>query len=411
MDTKSARASVLALLLIASVAVGGIGIGSATADTVALEVTVVTQSGNPVGGATLNATWDGGSATETTASNGRTFIDVPDDKEVSIEVSSNNYVRNAPYVIEDPSDVDGSVEIGVYEDALATITVEDTQGNPVANAEVTFVKNGVAVIDGRTDQAGQIESGLIEVGTDEPYELTVSKRGYLRNSTTVEVQGDFRPTVTLEQASVTATLSVTDPYYDPPEPVENVSIQVGSVGTVRTLSNGEATIQVPVNSQPRLTVSKSGYESFSVQLPVAESPTSADLSISRAPNLTVTSSADRVVVGENVELNVTDEYGDPVQDATVTLGGSEVGTTNARGLLTVPIDSPGDQTITVSAKGVSESITVTGFDPDATETPSPTTESTTSGDDDTGSAFGPGFGVLAALGGLLALAALAGRRR
>jgi PGF-CTERM protein len=414
MNNQAVRAPLLALLLIASVAVGGIGFGSASADTVALEVTVLTQSGTPVGGATLNATWDGGSTTDTTASNGRTFLDVPDDQEVTIEVDSDNYVRNAPYVIEDPGAVaDEGIEIGVHEDALATITVVDG-GSPIRNADVRLVKNGVAVIDGTTDQNGQIESDYIEVGTDEPYELDVVKRGYLRNSTTVEVQGHFQPTVTLEPSSVTARISVSDPYFNPPQPVENVSLQVGSIRSGQTLSNGEQTFQVPVNSQPTVTVSKPGYDSFEVPMLVEESSVSIDLEISRAAELTVETSADRVVVGENVDVTVTDEYNDPVANATVSLGDSEVGVTNAQGTLTVPIESAGEQTISVTAKGTSESATVSGFDPDATDTPMDTTDTTeteTEDEDETGSAFGPGFGIVAALVALLALALLAGRRQ
>ena len=413
MDTKPARASVLALLLIASVAVGGIGIGTATADTEPIEVTVVTQSGNPVGGATLNATWDGGSTTATTVSNGRAFLEVPDDRSVSIEVQSDSYVRNDPYEIENPGDVDGAVEIGVYEDALATITVENTQGNAIPNAEVTLVKNDFAVIDGKTDQNGQIESDYIEVGTDTPYELTVEKRGYLSNTTTLQVQGHVRPTVTLQSASVTATITAVDPYFDPPRPIENVTLQVGSIRSGQTLSNGQQTFQVPVNSEPTVTLSKPGYAASEATLIVEESSVNETFYISRAPNLTVDRSADQVVVGENVELNVTDEYDDPVPNATVTLDGTEVGTTNVRGLVTVPVESAGELTYTVTAKGTSESVTVVGFDPDATDTPSPTTEQPTTDTTeagDTGSAFGPGFGIVAALVGLLALAAL-GRRR
>ena len=309
MDTKPARASVLALLLIASVAVGGIG--TATADT-AVKVTVVTQGGNPVSGATLNATWDGGSTTATTVSNGQTFIDVPEDKEVAIEVQSDSYVRNDPYVIENPGDVgDDGVEIGVYEDALATITVENTQGNAVPNAEVTLVKNDFAVIDGKTDQNGQIESDYIEVGTDEPYELTVEKRGYLSNTKTLQVQGHVRPTVTLQRGQVQASITVVDPYFDPPRPIENVTVQVGSVATSQTLSNGAQTFQVPVNSEPTVALSKPGYASSEAALVVEESSVDETFYISRAPNLTVDRSADQVVVGENVELNVTDEYDDP----------------------------------------------------------------------------------------------------
>lgn len=411
MHRYTARAWLLVLVVLASAAVGGIGVGSAT-DTQTLTVTVVDQGNNPVGGATLTIDWDGGSTTAETRSNGKVFVDVPDDKELTISVDAAEYVRNEPFVVE-PGSGD-SVEIPVYENALSTVTVQDTAGRPVTNADVTLMKDGVAVIDGQTDAEGKIASGQIEVGE---YELDAVKPGYLHNSTTLNVVGHVKPVVTLEQSSKPVTISVVDDYFEPPRAVPNATIQVGSIGTLRTLSNGEATIQVPVNSRPKVTISKPGYTTVSVPLTVDEEPTTLNMTLSRAPALTLRPSADRVIVGENVSIRVTDEYGDLVTGASVSVDGTQVGTTNGQGTIDVPIQSSGEQTISVDAKGTSESVTVTGFQPQ-TEAPDTTVASTTEMVDDTttepdgtGSAFGPGFGPLVALVALLALALLAGRRR
>ncbi|MFB6189073.1 MAG: Ig-like domain-containing protein [Halapricum sp.] len=427
MSNNSVRASILAVLLVASVLAVGIGVGSVAADQTTVEITVVDQTGNPVGGATLNLTWDGGSTTTTTVSNGKALVDIPNDKTVTVTVDASGYVRNEPFVISPGSS--GSVTIPVHEDALATITVRNAAG-PIQNAHVKLVKNGVAVIDGKTDADGKIGTRkndspeFIEVGT---YHLEVVKPGYLKNTTTLEVVGHVKPTVTLEQSSVTATINVADPYYDPPHPVENATIKVGSIGTIRTLSSGEATIQVPVNSRPTITISKDGYESMQVPLLVEESPTSANLTLSKSPSLTLKPSADRVIVGENVSITVTDEYDDLVPGATVSINGADVGTTDDQGKIEVPVDSVGKQTISASTASASSSITIKSFDPSTpTPTAAPTTTAptttaptttapttaapTTTGNDGTGSAFGPGFGPLAALLALLALAFVAGRR-
>lgn len=412
MHRVTARAWLLVALMVGSAAFAGVGVGTATAEEVPIEVTVVDQNGDGLGGATLMVSWDGGSKTVTTVSNGRALFDVPEDKRITIEVDVDDYVRNEPYVIENPSP-DDSIEIPMHEDALATVTVGNAQG-PIENADVRLVKDGVAVIDGQTDSEGVIESDLIEVGT---YELDVVKRGYYRNTTTIDARGHVRPTVVLERGSVTATVNVVDTYYDPPQPIENVTVEVGSISTSNTLSNGETTFQVPVNSRPTAVLSKDDYETKSVPMTIGERPRTFNLTLSRSPALTISPSADRVVVGENVSVTVTDEYGDTVPNATVSVNGETIGTTGPQGTLSVPVESAGDHTISVETDAASQSVTITGFDPGGSETttaPSMTTTTsapTTTTDEGTSSAFGPGFGPIVAVVALIAVALVARRRR
>jgi PGF-CTERM protein len=121
-----------------------------------------------------------------------------------------------------------------------------------------------------------------------------------------------------------------------------------------------------------------------------------------------------VVVGESTQVTVTDEYGEPVSNATVRIGDSEIGQTDADGRLTVPIDSPGNVTITVADGSLSASTTVESFDPDATPEPTATETATATATEtaatETPGEDGPGFGVLPALVALAGVLLFARRR-
>ena len=58
----------------------------AAQEVVTLTVTIETPDGEPVANAALTATWDGGSSTATTVSNGKAFIDVEQGADVEIAV-------------------------------------------------------------------------------------------------------------------------------------------------------------------------------------------------------------------------------------------------------------------------------------------------------------------------------------
>lgn len=362
----------LSLLVATSVvAMGGAGLASAQSETVTLTVSVTTADGTAVGAADITATWDDGSTTATTASNGKAFVDVPDGADVTIEVEHEDYVRNAPYEVTDASERE--VDVDVAAKANATITVEDDDG-PVDDARVVLEMDGETVLDEETDD-GEVETGTIEEGT---YDLTVSKTEYYTTETELAVTNDTESTVTIERGTVPLTVNVTDDYFEPPRGVSGATVDVEGAGSVITQSDGTQRLSVPVNSRPDVTVSKDGYVTVERTITVRESARTIDIDVDRESALAVEPSNQRVVVGETVRVTVTDEYGDPVADAVVSLDDSVVARTNDEGEATVSIDDAGDREI-VAEKGdaVAASTTVTGVSSDDETTAETETTATT----------------------------------
>jgi uncharacterized protein (TIGR03382 family) len=410
------RTTVLAVALLVTLA-GGPGLATAgSQEQVTLTVTVVDERGQPVSGATLVASWDGGETTEETRANGQALIDVPQGANVSIAVRSDTYVRNVPLEVTDAREQ--SVESTVARQGSATISVVDTGGQPVGNAIVRMWHDGQVVVNTRTDDDGVLESPTIEQGE---YRLIVFREGYFRNASDLAVTGDVSRQVAIQQGSATVTFAVTDPHFDPPRPVENATISVGDIGTVRTLGNGEATIQVPVNARTRVSVTKPNYSAVTRRLVVGEDATTLDVSIRRTPALAVRPANDRVVVGESVTVAVTDEYGDAVEGATVQFDGDSVGQTDTDGELSVTIESEGTHRIAASTGNLTAAATVEGVraateTPSLTATPTPTaTRTATAADAPTTTApsfgFGPGFTPVTALVAVLVAIGLVLLRR
>lgn len=403
-------ASLVATLLVVA-ALAPAAIGGATAADVTLSVTVVDSDGNHLGGITVNATWNDGaaSATDTTLPNGEAGFAVPEGADVELQIEDDTYMRNFPYVVENVTEQ--SVEVPVSRSGTATVTVVDGGGR-VSNAKVWLYKDGRYVDTKQTGQNGQSTTDALERGS---YGLQVLKSGYYTNETDIDIDGDVTKTVRLRRGSVEAVFTVTDDHFDDPRPLENVTVNIQGRATLTTLPDGSATTTLPVNHDYTVTVTKDGYESVTETLPVSEKAASLDASIQREDALSIASDRAEVIVNNTVEVTVTDEYGEPVSEATVSVGGSTVGQTDAEGTFSVPIGSEGDVSISVEADGQSASVTVTGVKtggettPTATDAPTETPTETDSGTETPGES-GPGFGVgvaLAALAGAL----LAGRRR
>ncbi|MFC7098699.1 carboxypeptidase-like regulatory domain-containing protein [Halobaculum marinum] len=398
-------------------AVGAVGSGAgadaaATQEaTVTLTVAVETPTGDAVSGAELTATWDDGEATATTASNGRAFVDVPEDATVEVAIDHPDYVRNEPYVVENATE--DLVSITVRERGSLTVSVEDAGGDPVGDARVVLRADGEIVVNGRTNANGGFTTGVVEQRT---YSLSVVKQGYYRVMRDVSVGTAARESVTVERGSVTVSFEVTDDRFTPPSAVADAQIQLETAGTFRTLDNGEATAQVPVNANLDLVVTKAGYGTVERTLDVGESATTVRLNISRTPELNVTAVNDRVLVGERNVVTVVDAYGDPVADATVLVDDTEVGTTGGDGTLRIQLEEAGEHTVVAEADDLtSEPLTVTAVrerTPTATPSATPTatpipaeSPGTPTEGPETGVSF-PGFTPVTAVIALLALAAL-----
>lgn len=406
----------VSLLVVVAAVVGGVGLATATTEAadagtqseVTLTVNVVDRGDNPLDDAELTASWDGGEDTATTASNGKAFVDVPEGASVTIEVDHQFYIRNEPYVVENASE--GEVEVEVARKGRATVVVRDEDGR-VENAYVRMFQDGQPVVNGRTGSNGELETDSIE---RDDYTLITFKEGYARNQTTLTVDGTVEQDMTIEQATVLVTFRVTDDHFDPPQALVDANVTVPDIADVTTQGNGAVTVSVPVNDEYDVEVTKSDYRSVTETLEVRESRTSLNVTVRRTPAISATTDNQRVVIGETVRVTVTDEYGDPVSNASVSLDDDSVGETNGQGVLRVPVESAGNHTIAASSGNLETSVVVEGIEPAAEETATATATATATDATTTtgsGGAIGPGFGVGVGLLAILGLAALLGRRR
>lgn len=398
-------ATVVLLLLLASPT--SAAATTDTAEMVTLTVSIENQDGARVGSAELTATWENGSNTETTASNGKAFVDVPKGANVTISVSHPDYIRNNPVVIKNVDEQ--SVTIPVYQRGQLNVNVDDGTG-AIADANVVLRKDGKVAVSGPTNANGVFSSPDIEQGT---YTASVVKPGHYRNMTTVAVNESAETRVMIERGTVTLTLAVRDPHFSSPTPLDNATVTIKSIGQFQTLDDGQAGVTVPVNTDYSLTVTKDGYKTVTKTAPVAEADRRVNVSLSRTPSLTVTPLNRRVVAGESVIVEVTDEYNESVEGATVLLDDESVGTTDEDGQVTVTVDNPGDYTFVASTNGLESSPAtieaISGEDSTATATATETESGTDMGTEtDVGV---PGFTVVSAMLALVSGLAILARRR
>jgi hypothetical protein len=410
-ETRTRAATLLVLLLVVAGSTVALS-GAATAQSqVTLTVTVVDQDGDPLSNIDISATWDdgaGGPVNETTRANGQALVDVPAGADVQITVNDDEVVRNVPFTVEDASTRD--VEVEVAPGATATVSVVGSGGDPVEDARVRLFTDGNYATDQQTGSDGTVTTPLIEEGT---YTVIATKPGFFRNTTRATFVGENSTSITLTEGSVLVTFSVVDDHFEPNETMRDATIRVGDVGSVQTLSDGEATISLPVNDRYDVQITKDGYQAYEQRLSVQESAMTVNVSIARTPRVDVTPSNERVVVGESVSLTVTDEYEEPVPNATIRYDGADVATTDASGQATATVPTAGNVTFTAENGSLTANVTVEGIEPgsgDATPTEAMTQTATETATESTGVA-GPGFTALATLVALALAAAFLARRR
>ncbi len=398
----------VALLAVAVLAAGGV---AGQGDPVTLTVSVVDQDGDPVGGATIEATWETESGetenvTGTTANNGKVFLDVDEGATVDIDIEDDTYVRNRPLTVENVTESD--VELPVTRSGITTVSVVDASNRSQADARVT-IRDAEGVVDrGRTDDDGVYESARLERGE---YNVTVVKPGYFESARDVTVRRNTEATVRIERGTVTLDLRVLDDHFDPPVVIQEGSVRVESsvYDAEVTVTEGTASLNVPVNVDYTAEVIKDGYDSTPRTIRVRESSRSANVTAQRTPTLSVMPANERVLVGETTRVTVRNAYDEPVAGVTVEVEGEAVGETDDRGEMDVPIDEVGTQEIVATDGSVSsDPVTVEGV-----ETSEETDDSANESEDESGSTNEgvPGFGVVAAVVALLAGAGAAVRRR
>lgn len=399
-----------AILFVAAGSGGAVAIQEG--DTVTLTVTVVDKHGGTPGGVTITATWDGGSTTATTASNGKAFVDVPEGADVKLDVDDDVYTRNVPKTVQDAAAEE--VDLAVTRKGSVEVTVTDADG-PVEDVNVTFRRDGTTIVTGTTDADGIFDTGTIE---RREYAVILEKPGYYRNRTTVVVTGDVFRSVRMARGTVNVEVAVQDDHFSPPEPVGDARVTVEPIGTQRTTS-GTVTFTVPVNDDYRVTVEKDGYARTERVIQVHETPRDVTISVQREETLIVRPLNDKVVVGQSVLVEVVNAYGESVSGAKIRLDGELVGETDAAGEVRVPVESAGEHTIRARGEGIrSAPVVVTGVETGqgdgATDSP---TDTRTAADGMTGTPTTvsplPGFTTATALATLALVAAglLARRRR
>lgn len=407
---RSLVRAVVFVVLIAAVAPALAG-GVTAQEQTTVTVTLVDQAGERVGGVDLTVVWNDGEGSEnvTTRANGQVLVDVPEGATVEVRVTDDEYLRNRPAVF---FGVDGGeLEVEASLPGTARVTVTDSAG-PVEGATVRLSGQGITRT-ADTGADGVATLGPVERGS---YGLRVSEPGYLTNSTGVVLAGEVNRTVTLREADRQLSVRVVDDHFDPPRAVPEATVDIQGVATLTTGANGQRGTTVAVNTDYEVTATKDGYESVTRTVSVGESDESVTLAVQREETVSVEATSMRVVLGETTRLTVTDEYGQPVAGATVSVDGSEVGQTDDRGVYDLTVDSAGNQTVTVSADGLSSSAVIEGVEAAVQDTPTVTTAAPTdmptdtpgpTGTDTTPGGGSPGFGVAAGLAALAALAGLA----
>ena len=403
MDLEHSALIGVALLAIAILATGGV---AGQNNTVALTVSVVDQDGSPVDDVTVEGTWETESGetesvTGTTASNGKVFLDVAEGASVELDIDDDTYIRNRPLTVDNATESD--IELTVSRSGTATVSVVDTQNRSQADARVTVREDGRVVDRGETDSEGIYETARLERGE---YNVTVLKPGYFEAARDVTVGLNTGATVEVERGTVTLNLRVVDDHFDPPAEIQNGSVRVTSsvYNAEVTVTEGTASLNVPVNVDYTAEVIKDGYDSTPQTIRVRESSTSANVTAQRTPTLFVSSANDRVIVGETTRVTVTNAYDEPVEGATVEVEGAPVGETDDRGEVVVPIDEVGTREVVATDGSVtSEPITIEGVEPADGDENDTTDDENDSADDDSEDTDegAPGFGAVAAVVALL----------
>ncbi|ELZ60626.1 MULTISPECIES: carboxypeptidase-like regulatory domain-containing protein [Halorubrum] len=384
------------VLCIAVAATGG-AVGQ---EQVTLTVSVTDQDGDTVGGVTVEAAWETesgetGTASGTTASNGNVLLDVPEGANVELDVDDDAYVRNRPLRVADASET--AVALGVTRSGTATVTVVDDRNRSQGDATVTVREDGRTVDRGETGDDGTYETARVERGA---YEVRVVKPGYFAAEREVTVERNTEATVAIERGTATLDVRALDDHFDPPAPIETGAVRVSSSvydGEV-SVSEGTATLNVPVNAVYAVEVVKDGYDASTERVRVRESSASVNATAQRTPTLSVTPANERVLVGETTRVTVRNAYDERVAGATVEVDGEAVGETDDRGEVDVTIPSTGNRTIVARDGSVaSDPVTVEGVD----------TAADADGGDAPGTTDGssPGFGSVSAVLALLAVGA------
>lgn len=385
-----------------------------------VEVIVVDQSGNGIGNVEVTASWDDGEDSTQTTSSGRALLDVPTETEIefTVEHLDGEYVKNHQPVSE--SNVVGEVvTIEMAEPGDAQLEVVDSDEQPVDDVRLRLYHEGDnSIVDVvYTDSEGIATFTAIE---QRAYDVDTLRAGYnVAEANFTLDSAETSETIEIESNRVEVSFLVTDDHFEEPERLQGATIDIAEFGTLPpTFSDGTQDQSLPVNDEYDVTVSKEGYDAVTETLEVGEEPTALNVSIQRTPEINIEQLQDAVVVGQTTLVTITNAYDEPVAGASVSLNGESVGETDEQGQIFFNVTSDGINDLDASYQGLSASDTIVGVEP-SEDTPADPEEQEDADDaeddeqDDTEDEDdeGPGFGILAAVGAVLALTAFLARRR
>lgn len=414
------RTALFVTVLVLSAALLSAAPLGAADDAVTLTVSVTDDGGEAVRGATVTVSYDGDEQSRETLSSGRAAFDVPRGATVTVETEHDALVKNNPETVRN---VDDHTEVGVTMYPAASVDVTVVDDEPIERATVTVRKVGQtkAAAAGTTGSDGVFSADGLERGD---YTIRVVKSGYHEASTRVSATEEASAELAIEEGSATVDFTVVDENFEEARPIRaeiTVANDGDRVATISTNDRGTAGVKLAVNTRYTVTIEKDGYDSLERSLSVRESDRAAVYGIDRTPRLSLEPMNDRVVVGQNVAVDVTDEYGEAVADATVLVDGEARTTTDEGGSAVIAIDSTGDVELTAERDGVTSSVAVVeGVSTDEDGETNADSGTGADADESDGGEGGeraieddgsPGFSAVVALAALSLASALITRRR
>ncbi|RAP50597.1 MAG: hypothetical protein BZ136_00965, partial [Methanosphaera sp. rholeuAM74] len=296
---------------------------------------VTDENGNPVAGAPVRVEVGNGVYETTTDDEGNYEVQAPvqaGENPITVKVGETdttlpaNATTNVTTDKQTPNVEANVIPAKVGENATVSGKVTDEDGNPVANAPVT-VKVGDKEVTVTTDDEGNFNASVpVTKDGETPVSVTVPETDTTKQLTedlepfdaekqTPTVEADVTPAKVGENATVSG--KVTD---ENGKPVANapVTVKVGDKEVpVTTDANGNFNASVPVEEAGETPVSVTVGETNSTE-PVTEDLEPFDAE-KQTPEVEVTTTPAKAGENTTVTAKVTDENGNPVKDAPVTV--------------------------------------------------------------------------------------------
>lgn len=396
---------------------------------VTAEIQVADRSGDTLSDIRVTAEWgDGQSTSDTTKSSGRVLLDVPANAEVQFSVndSDKEFVRNLQPVEVGPDEIDELITIQMAPRGQVTFSAVNANGNPVEDARIRLTHEDSSRTVDIVYTAGDGTATVPDI-EQRTYHVRTVRPGYNATEQTIEVTGQQQSeAIELQSNRVDVDFTVRDDHFEEPRPLEGVTINLRAVRSTAgdrfndspldTDENGETQGRIPANDNYEATVILDGYQETTETFRVRQQPMSLNLTTQLTPSISINQLQNAIVVGQPTQVTITNAYDEPVEDATVSLNDETVGQTDTLGQIVFNITQAGNNVIDASYEDLTASMTLEGVDPDRSSGESDdgnSAEGSTDGTENSanGDGSGPGFGIVAALGAVLAVSLFAARRR